>query len=133
VLKLSSMGCVVRVAMWLELHMELVVRSRPAVFTALAVVDRLVRKVEAGEKDWAVVLERLAAALLTVDSVSGLPRLVTAALHPVGHLLARELVSRANMMDRSKDRLLYVLQQHLDLLQHNKTGANVLRGLQGVV
>ncbi len=66
--------------------MELVVRCRPAVFTALAVVDRLAA---GGAEDWGLVLDRLAAALLAADSVSGQPLLVAAALHPVGHLLAR--------------------------------------------
>jgi hypothetical protein len=124
------MGSVVRVARWLELHMELVVRCRPAVFTALAVVDRLA---EGGAEDWGLVLDRLAVALLAVDSVSGQPLLVTAALHPAGHLLAREVVARANMLGQARSGLLCTLQQHLDTLRLDKTGAAVLKGLHGVV
>ena len=57
VVRLGAMGSVVRVAHWLELHMELVVRCRPAVFTALAVEDRLAAGRAA---DWGLVLDRLA-------------------------------------------------------------------------
>ena len=64
VVRLGAMSSVVRVAHWLDLHMELVVRCRPAVFTALAVVDRLAAD---GAEDWGLVQ----------------PLLVAAALHPV--------------------------------------------------
>ena len=121
-----------RVARWLELNMEEVVKSRPAVFSALAVVDRLVTGTQAGE-DWHVVLDRLATALLVQDTISGQARLVTAALDPVGHLLAREMVTRANLLVESKSSLLAILAENIEILQSNKTGANVLRGLKGVI
>ena len=92
------------------------VSSRPAVFTALAVLERLGHRQEEEGGDWGVVLDRLAAALLVVDKVSGelvfriglasptvlvlhapcpgQPLLVMAALDPVAHLLAREVVTR---------------------------------------
>jgi hypothetical protein len=79
VVRLGAMGSVVRVAHWLELHMELVVRCRPAVFTALAVEDRLA----AGRaEDWGLELDRLADALLVPDSVSGQPLLVASPCTP---------------------------------------------------
>jgi hypothetical protein len=58
---------------------------------------------------------------------------VAAALHPAGHLLAREVVARANLLGQAKSGLLYALKEHLDTLRINKTGAAVLKGLQGVV
>ena len=97
------------------------VHSRPAVFTALAVLERLGHRLEEEGGDWGVVLDRLARALLVVDKVSGelgvricliphssasctvlvrhapcpgQPLLVMAALDPVAHLLAREVVTR---------------------------------------
>ena len=93
---------------------------------------RLIAMVERGEESWAVVLDRLAAVLLCEEPVSMQPRLVTAALYPVGYLLAREIVSRANMLAGSKDKLLSVLLANLDILRY-KTGANVLRGLHGAM
>ena len=112
--------------------MATVVHNRPAVFTALVVVERLVRKVEEGE-EWGVILDRLATTLLNLDVITGQPLLIKAALHPVGHLLAREIVTRANYLYEAKTGLLIALNQHLDILKGNKTGANVLRGLQGVI
>ena len=93
VVRLGAMGSVVRVAGWLELHMELVVHCRPAVFTALAMVDRLAA---GGPEDWSLVLDRLAA-----DSVSMQPLVVAAGLDPVGHLLAREVLVRANLLGQA--------------------------------
>ena len=127
--KFGSVSCLVRVARWLELNMELVVMNGPAVFTALAVVDRLVRDGDS----CTVVLDRLAVALLCEDAVSRQPLLITASLHPVGHLLAREVVSKANILTATKDTILSVLLVNLDTLRYTKTGANVLRGLHGVV
>ena len=70
--------------------MEVVVQSRPAVFTALTVVLRLVTRIQEGDDSFTVVLDRLVVALLREDIVSRQPLLITAALHPVGHLLAKE-------------------------------------------
>ena len=123
----------VRVARWLELNMEVVVQSRPAVFTALTVVFRLVTRIQEGDDSCTVVLDRLVVALLREDTVSRQPLLITAALHPVGHLLAKEVVSRLNILTGVKDTILSLLRVNLDILRYSKTGANVLRGLHGVV
>ena len=56
----------------------------------------------------------MAAVLLCEEPVSMQPLLVTAALHPVGCLLAREIAS--NMLAGSKDKLLSVLLANLDIL-----------------
>ena len=112
--------------------MEVVVQSRPAVFTALTVVFRLVTRIQEGD-DSTVVLDRLVVALLREDTVSRQPLLITAALHPVGHLLAKEVVSRLNILTGVTDIILSLLRVNLDILRYSKTGANVLRGLHGVV
>ena len=62
----------------------------------------------------------MSAVLLCEEPVSMQPLLVTTALHPVGYLLAREIVS--NMLAGSKDKLLSVLLANLDILRY-KTGA----------
>ena len=123
----------VRVARWLELNMEVVVQSRPAVFTALTVVSSLVTRFQEGDDSCTVVLDRLVLAFLREDTVSRQPLLITAALHPVGHLLAKEVVSRLNILTGVKDTILSLLRVNLDILRYSKTGANVLRGLHGVV
>jgi len=133
VVKVGSVSCLVRVARWLELHMDVVVVTRAAVFTALAVVERAVTRIKEGEESCTVVLDTLAGALLCEDTVSRQPLLITAALHPVGHLLAREMVSKVNILTGIKDTVLSILLDNLDTLRYTKTGANVLRGLQGVV
>ena len=123
----------VRVARWLELNMEVVVQSRPAVFTALTVVSSLVTRIQEENDSCTVVLDRLVVALLREDTVSRQPLLITAALHPVGHLLAKEVVSTLNILTGVKDTILSLLRVNLDILRYSKTGANVLRGLHGVV
>ena len=69
-------------------------------------------------EDWGFVLDRLAAALLVPDSVSEQPLLVAAALHPAGHLLAREVVTCANLFGQARRGLSCALQQHLDTLRN---------------
>ena len=113
--------------------MEVVVQSRPAVFTALTVVLRLVTRIQEGDDSCTAVLDRLVVALLCEDTVSRRPLLITAALHPVGHLLAKEVVSKLNLLKGVKDTILSILRLNLDILRYSKTGANVLRGLHGVV
>ena len=118
-MKVGSMGCVVRVSRWLEFNMEMVVRSQPAVFTVLTVMDRLVARVRDGEDSWCVVLDRLAVTLLEPsieDSVRGYPLLVVAALHPTAHILAKEIVSKVDILSASKNSVLCVLRDNLDII-----------------
>ena len=109
-----------------------VVRSRPAVFVTLVVVDRLVSKAEEDEGFYEV-LDMLVTALLVPDQASGQPLLVVAALDPVGHLLAREVVSRADMLPQARNALLCALQEHVEVLSCDKMGASVLKALQGII
>ena len=104
------------------------VRSGPATFTAIGVLDRVMEKAKS-EKEWLVILERLATALLVSHSDSDQPLLVVAALHPEAHLLAREVVARTNLLTSSRGRLLCALQDQVELLRGNKNGAGVLKAL----
>ena len=107
-----------------------VVNSGPATFIAISVIDRVMEKAKS-EKEWLVILERLATALL--DSDSDQPLLILAALHPEAHLLAREVVARTNLLTTSRAPLLCTLQHNVELLRHSKTGAGVLKALRGAV
>ena len=104
------------------------VRSDPATFTAIGVLDRVMEKAKS-EKEWLVILERLATALLVSHPDADQPLLVVAALHPEAHLLAREVVARTNLLTSSRGRLLCALQDQVELLRGNKTGAGVLKAL----
>ena len=108
------------------------VRSGPATFTAIGVLDRVMEKAKS-EKEWLVILERLATALLVSHSDADQPLLVVTALHPEAHLLAREVVARTKLLTSSRAPLLCVLQHHVELLRCNKTGAGVLKALRGAV
>ena len=108
------------------------VSSGPATFTAIGVLDRVVESSKS-EKDWLVILDRLATALLVAHSDSNQPLLVVAALHPEAHLLAREVVARTNLLASSRAGLLCALQDQVELLRRNKTGAGVLKALRGAV
>ena len=108
------------------------VSSGPATFTAIAVLDRVMERSKS-EKEWLVILDRLATALLVNHSDSNQPLLVLAALHPEAHLLAREAVARTNLLTSSRAGLLCALQDHVELLRRKKTGAGVLKALLGAV
>ena len=106
--------------------------SGPAVFTAIGVLDRVLESSNA-EKEWLVILDRLAAALLLSHHDSKQPRLVVSALHPEAHLLAREVVAKTNLLTSSRAPLLRTLQANLELLKRSRTGAGVLKALSGAV
>ena len=109
-----------------------VVTSGPATFIAIGVLDRVMESSKA-EKEWLVILDRLATALLVSHSDSKQPLLVVAALHPEAHLLAREVVAKTNFLTSSRAPLLCALQDQVELLRRSKTGAGVLKALRGAV
>ena len=85
------------------------------------------------EKEWLVILDRIAAALLLSHSNSKQPLLVVAALHSEAHLLAREVVAKTNLLSSSRAPLLCALQDQVEELRRSKTGAGVLKALRGAV
>ena len=108
------------------------VSSGPATFTAISVLDRVMERAKS-EKEWLVILDRLATSLLVNHSDLNQPLLVVAALHPEAHLLAREVVAKTNLLTSSRAGLLCALQDHVELLRCNKTGTGVLKALRGAV
>merc|ERR1719508_236231 len=121
----------VRVAKWIDENKKGVIVTKPAVFVAIAVVEQLVERL--GEEGiWASLLSRLIRAFLDEDKESSLEQsiLVTAALHPVGHLLAREIVMKVNCVGVDvKKEVLSVLAGEVDRLSGDKFGSFVLKGL----
>ena len=117
------------VILYLSLHSQ-VVSSGPATFTAISVLDRVMERARV-EKEWLVILDRLANAFLATHTDSDQPLLVVAALHPEAHLLARELVAKTNLLTSSRAGLLCALQHHVEVLKNNKTGSGVLKALRG--
>jgi len=121
----------VRVAKWVDENKKGVIVTKPAVFVAIAVVEQLVERL--GEEGiWASLLNRLIRAFLDEDKESSLEQsiLVTAALHPVGHLLAREIVMKVNCVGVDvKKEVLSVLAGEVDRLSGDKFGSFVLKGL----
>merc|ERR1719186_1621934 len=121
----------VRVAKWIDENKKGVIVTKPAVFMAIAVVEQVVQRL--GEEGiWTCLLDRLFRAFLDQDKESSFKQsiLVTAALHPVGHLLAREIVTKVNCVgEEVKKEVLSVLAGEVDRLSGDKFGSFVLKGL----
>merc|ERR1712096_577936 len=121
----------VRVSKWIEENKKVVIVTKPAVFVAIAVMEQLVQRL--GEEGiWTSLLDRLIRAFLDQDKESSLKQsiLITAALHPVGHLLAREIVAKVNCVGKDvKKEVLSVLAGEVDRLSGDKFGSFVLKGL----
>jgi hypothetical protein len=86
------------------------------------------------EGSWARLLERLVQRFVgpepDKDSSQKQSILLTASLHPVGHLLAREVVSKINVLDENlKMDVMRVLAREVDRLSKDKFGCIVLKGL----
>jgi len=121
----------VRVAKWIDENKKGVIVTKPAVFMAIAVVEQVVQRL--GEEGiWTCLLDRLFRAFLDQDKESSFKQsiLVAAALHPVGHLLAREIVTKVNCVgEEVKKEVLSVLAGEVDRLSGDKFGSFVLKGL----
>ena len=120
-------GVVIRVAKWIQENKKVVIITKPTVYVAIAVLEHIVDRLEQ-EGCWKSLLE------LELDNDSAEKRSVFmgAALHPVGHLLAREMVAKVNHVGEScKEDLMRVLASRVDLLSSDKFGGIVLKGLIG--
>ena len=73
------------------------VSSGPATFTAISVLDRVMERARV-EKEWLVILDRLANAFLATHTDSDQPLLVVAALHPEAHLLPCYIIRQAAVL-----------------------------------
>ena len=125
----------IRVARWVQENKKVVVITKPTVHAAVEVSQLLVDRL--GEEDiWQIILDRLFLSFLELDKDSTEKRsmLMTAALHPVGHLLAKDMVAKVNYAGEScKKELMQDLAENVDELSLDKFGGIVLKGLVGTI
>ena len=120
-------------AKWIQENKKVVIITKPTVYVAIAVLEHIVDRLEQ-EGCWKSLLESIIESYMELDNDSAEKRSVFmgAALHPVGHLLAREMVAKVNHVGEScKEDLMRVLASPVDLLSSDKFGGIVLKGLIG--
>ena len=130
-LKDTQPTTVVRVARWVEENIKVAIVTKPAVYVACAVFEQIIERLNE-EGSWTSLLERLVLRFIGADMESPQKQSIflTAALHQVGHLLAREVVSKVNFMSESlKMDVMRVLASEVDRLSTDKFGSIVLKGL----
>ena len=130
-LKDSQPTTVVRVARWVVENVKAVIVTKPAVYVAGAVLEQIIERLDE-EGSWASLLDMVVQGFIGPDKESSLRQsiLLTAALHPVGHLLAREVVAKVNYMpEEMKMDVMRVLASEVDRLSMDKFGCIVLKGL----
>ena len=130
-LKDSQPTTVVRVARWVVENVKAVIITKPAVYVAGAVLEQIIERLD-DEGSWESLLEMVVQGFIGPDKESSLRQsiLLTAALHPVGHLLAREVVAKVNYMpEEMKMDVMRVLASEVDRLSMDKFGCIVLKGL----
>merc|ERR1719318_2480996 len=101
-LKDTQPATVVRVARWVEENIKVAIVTKPAVYMATAVYEQIIERLDE-EGSWTSLLERLVLRLLVQDKESSQKQSIflTAALHQVGHLLAREVVSKVTFLSEN--------------------------------
>eukprot|EP00092_Neocalanus_flemingeri_P041290 GFUD01044962.1.p1 GENE.GFUD01044962.1~~GFUD01044962.1.p1 ORF type:complete len:886 (+),score=254.50 GFUD01044962.1:3-2660(+) len=130
-LKDTQPNTLVRVAKWIEENKQGVIVTKPAMFVGVSVFEQIIQRL-GEEGSWTSLLDRLVRAFLDQDKNSSNRQslLISAAVHPVGHVLAREVVSVVNHLEEStKNAVMRVLASEVDQLCVNKFGAIVLKGL----
>eukprot|EP00092_Neocalanus_flemingeri_P018265 GFUD01019766.1.p1 GENE.GFUD01019766.1~~GFUD01019766.1.p1 ORF type:complete len:775 (+),score=242.89 GFUD01019766.1:32-2326(+) len=130
-MKDTQPNTLVRVAKWIEENKQGVIVTKPAMFVGLSVFGEIIKRL-GEEASWTSLLDRLVRAFLDDDKNSSTKQslLISAALHPVGHLLAREVVSVViHLEERTKNAVMRVLAGDVDRLCVDKFGAVVLKGL----
>ena len=128
-LKDSQPNTLVRVASWVVKNKRIVIETKSTVFVALAVMDQLVKRMD-DEESWLNLMERVFKAFLEQDGESSQVFLITAALHPIGYLLAKEMVSRVSCVsENTKMEVIRALASHVETLSVDKLGAAVLKGM----
>ena len=125
----------VRVTRWIQENKKVVIVTKPTMYAAVEVLQLLVDRL--GEEEiWKKLLDRFYCSFLDLDKDSAEKRsiLVTAALHPVGHLLARDMVAKVNHVGEScQAEVLKELADNVDQLSLDKFGGIVLKGLAGTI
>merc|ERR1719369_1414649 len=134
-LKDSQPAVLIRVARWIQENKKVVVITKPTVHAAVEVSQLLVDRL-GDEEIWGILLDRVYRSFLELDKDSADKKsvLMTAALHPVGHLLAKDIVTKMNYTGEScKKDVLQDLARNVDELSLDKFGAIVLKGLVGTI
>jgi len=118
-----------RVAHWVLENLLTIYKSQPAMFLALALVQKLREKCKVSQS-WASLLGDLVIGMVD-HQVAGRPLLVAAAVHQIGHLLAREVARQVMYLGhgRPRDRVVEVVTRYKDILGSNSYGNLVLKGL----
>ena len=136
----QDMQLVLSVLRWLEMNLKEVILSKPAVHLALVVLERLAA--ESYNKAWAIRLDRFVLHFINseVRNITILDLcfqkhiqdlMVTAALHPAGYLLAKEVVSKNEVVsEATRKELLQCLARSVDIIRSSKTGMFVLKALE---
>merc|ERR1712179_378084 len=134
-LKDSQPAVLIRVARWIQGNKKVVVTTKPTVHAAVEVSQLLVDRL-GDEEIWGILLDRVYRSFLELDKDSADKKsvLMTAALHPVGHLLAKDMVAKVNYVGEScKKQVLHDLAVNVDELSLDKFGSIVLKGLVGTI
>merc|ERR1719154_976148 len=133
-LKDSLPNTLVRVARWVLKNKRTVIETKSAAFVALAVVEQIVERL-ADEGSWSNMLERMFGAFLEQDRESSQVQalIITAAVHPVGYMLAKKMVSSVACVEEStKVEMIKALATHVERLSADKLGATVLKGMADI-
>ena len=134
-LKDTQPAVLLRVTRWIQENKKVVIVTRPTMYAAVEVLQLLVDRL-GKEEIWDKVLNRFYGSFLDVDKDSADMRSIfmTAALHPVGHLFARDMVAKVNHVGEScKAEVMKELADNVDQLSLDKFGGIVLKGLVGTI
>merc|ERR1711942_618627 len=134
-LKDTQPAVLLRVTRWIQENKKVVIVTRPTMYAAVEVLQLLVDRL-GKEEIWENLLNRFYGSFLDVDKDSADMRSIfmTAALHPVGHLFARDMVAKVNQVGESfKAEVMKELADNVDQLRIDKFGGIVLKGLVGTI
>jgi len=132
-LKDSQPAVVIRIAKWIQENKKVVIVTKPTIYVAIAALDLIVDRLE-DDAVWRTLLDGVYYSFLDLDKDSAARRsfFMTAALHPVGNLLARDLVSKVRHVGEScKNDVMRMLAINVDVLSLDQFGGFVLKGLVG--
>merc|ERR1712098_200622 len=106
--------------------------TKPTIYVAIAALEKVVERLE--DDVWKMVLDEIIYSFLELDKDSAVRRrfFMTAALHPVGNLLARDIVAKVSHVgENCKNDVLRILASNVDVLSQDQFGGYVLKGLVG--
>jgi len=132
-LKDSQPAVVIRIARWIQENKKVAIITKPTIYVAIAALEKVVERLEDDEV-WKMVLDEIIYSFLELDKDSAVRRsfFMTAALHPVGNLLARDIVAKVSHVgENCKNDVLRILASNVDVLSQDQFGGYVLKGLVG--